>query len=239
MANYPSSWAQFEEWFSSEELCRRYLRELRWPGRKRPVKDAQAGTVFERSRHSLRTWFTALWWFAGARERATPAGLRQVLGKGSPRGAWTLLRQIRNAAIPRGGMALSGTVEIGIARVGRGWPVAIAAAANGRRLDWVRLKFLEGTAAESLRAFGDEAVASRPRVVAADRSARLRSIARELDHWLNTVHGGRVRAAHFSMYLYEFEFHLNRRRIASEGRIFRELLINIVSRALEDSKPQT
>ncbi len=29
--DYPQTWSQFEDWFSSESDCQRYLERLRWP----------------------------------------------------------------------------------------------------------------------------------------------------------------------------------------------------------------
>jgi len=121
--------------FSTEEACRKYLFELRWPdgfrcpicgsanfwalgdglskckhcGRKTSVT---AGTVFEGTRKPLVTWFRMIWWVAGQKNGASALGLKRVLGLGSYETAWTWLHKLRRAMVRPGQDRLTGTVQV-------------------------------------------------------------------------------------------------------------------------------
>ena len=82
---YPGTWPEFLAWFPDEAACAEYLERLRWPGgicatcgarhgwrtghgrlwmcagcaRKTSVT---AGTIFEKTRTPLTSWFAAAWW---------------------------------------------------------------------------------------------------------------------------------------------------------------------------------
>ena len=83
--DYPRNWNEFLDWFASEETCLGYLEKLRWPsgfvcpgcgvaqdpyrsnrarlmcrscGRQSTVT---AGTIFDKTRTSLRVWLAAPW----------------------------------------------------------------------------------------------------------------------------------------------------------------------------------
>ena len=85
MEDYPRSIEEFEARFSSEETCREYVFQLRWPeGFRCPRCDhgkgwsvsatlwqccqcdhqtsATAGTVFQDTRKPLKMWFRAMWY---------------------------------------------------------------------------------------------------------------------------------------------------------------------------------
>ena len=83
--DYPRNFEEFNRWFADEAACRSYIFRLRWPkgcqcqrcGSLKPPwvtsrgylhcqeceKEISitAGTVFERTRMPLRTWFLAMW----------------------------------------------------------------------------------------------------------------------------------------------------------------------------------
>lgn len=83
---YPGTLLEFEHWFRTEESCRDYLIQLRWPqgfgcpkcggaktwpsqrillmrcaGCSRDIS-VTAGTIFHHSHIPLRIWFRAAWW---------------------------------------------------------------------------------------------------------------------------------------------------------------------------------
>jgi transposase-like protein len=135
MEDYPKTVAEFEDTFSSEEACREYLFDLRWPegfvcphcqggkywltGRGLLVcrdcgynASVKAGTIFEGSRKPLRSWFQAIWWVTSQKTGASALGLQRVLGLGSYQTAWTWLHKLRRAMVRPGRDRLSGRVEV-------------------------------------------------------------------------------------------------------------------------------
>lgn len=71
-----------------------------------------AGTIFERTRTPLPTWFRAIWWVVTQKNGASALGLQRVLGLGSYETAWTWLHKIRRAMVRPGRERLSGRVEV-------------------------------------------------------------------------------------------------------------------------------
>ena len=84
MEDYPRTLEEFEGRFATEQACREYLMQLRWPqgfvcprcgGRRaRPSRrgllrcgqcdyqaSVTAGTIFQDTRLPLRTWFRTMW----------------------------------------------------------------------------------------------------------------------------------------------------------------------------------
>ena len=132
---------EFVKQFSTEEQCRDYLFQLRWPdGFKCPrcggmehrvISDKLywcveckyqasviAGTIFQDTRTPLKTWFTAIWWITTQKYGASAEGLQQVLGLGSYETAWTWLHKIRKAMVLSDRTKLTGIVEVDEAYVG-------------------------------------------------------------------------------------------------------------------------
>lgn len=137
MEDYPRTLAEFEARFATEEACRAYLVQLRWPGgfrcpacgqgkawqvRGRPTlfhcagcgrqTSVTAGTIFQDTRTPLPTWFRAMWWVSSQKTGASAMGLQQVLGLGSYETAWTWLHKLRRAMVRPGRDRLTGTVEV-------------------------------------------------------------------------------------------------------------------------------
>lgn len=135
MEDYPRTLAEFEARFNTDEACRRYLAELRWPdgftclrcgGRKAwttgrglwvcPACGHQtsvtAGTVFQDTRRPLTMWFRAIWWVTNQKTGASALGLQRLLGLGSYETAWTWLHKLRRAMVRPGRDRLSGRVEV-------------------------------------------------------------------------------------------------------------------------------
>lgn len=135
MKEYPMTFDEFIKRFMTEEQCRNYLYQLRWPeGFSCPkCKDRKgwktrdvlyecakcghqtsviAGTIFQDTRKPLRTWFTAIWWITTQKTGASAMGLQRVLGLKSYTTAWTWLQKIRTAMVNPNRTKLSGMIEV-------------------------------------------------------------------------------------------------------------------------------
>lgn len=139
--DYPSDELEFTERFGTEEDCRAYLEQLRWPegfvcprcghrvGWKIRRQQSQcaaclypvsvtAGTIFQDTHKPLRLWFRAAWYVTGQKYGASALGLQRVLGLGSYFTAWSWLHKLRRAMVRPGREALSGRVEVDETYVG-------------------------------------------------------------------------------------------------------------------------
>ena len=135
MENYPRTLIDFETRFGTDEACRSYLSQLRWPdgfvcprcgGREawtmsrglwlcrqcRRQVSVTAGTIFQDSRLPLTLWFRAMWYVTSQKNGASALGIQRVLGLGSYRTAWTWLHKLRRAMIRPGRERLRGLVEV-------------------------------------------------------------------------------------------------------------------------------
>jgi transposase-like protein/ribosomal protein L37AE/L43A len=135
MEDYPRTLAELEERFHTEEACREYLAQLRWPeGFRCPVcahpkewktgrelwecaacgrqTSVTAGTIFERTRKPLALWFRAIWLVTSQKGGVSAKGVQRVLGFGSYETAWTWLHKLRRAMVRPGRERLSGLVEV-------------------------------------------------------------------------------------------------------------------------------
>lgn len=140
--DYPRTYQQFLEWFGDDAACRRYLLRCRWPdgfecprcGQKAEPWttgrgylhcrvcggeiSATAGTIFEGTRISLRTWFSTMWFVTSQKDGASALGMKRVLGLGSYQTAWTWLHKLRHAMVRPGRDRLSGRIEVDETYVG-------------------------------------------------------------------------------------------------------------------------
>ena len=133
--DYPRNMSELEARFSSEEACRAYLFQLRWPEgfrcprcgggkawRFRSVRlecsdcghqtSVTAGTILQDTRKPLVQWFRAMWWVTSQKNGASALGLQRVLGLGSYKTAWTWLHKLRRAMVRPGRDRLTGRIEI-------------------------------------------------------------------------------------------------------------------------------
>ncbi len=141
--DYPRTWDQFLDWFADEAACRRYLEGIRWrggfvcprcgePGEAfrgsrgrwicrycRYQCSVTAGTVFDKTRTSLRSWMAAVWYITNQKQGVTALGLQRVLGLGSYQTAWAILHRLRRAMIRPGRERLCGVVEVDETVIGR------------------------------------------------------------------------------------------------------------------------
>ena len=135
MEDYPRTILEFESRFASDEACREYLFQLRWPegfrcprcGHDRGWALARglqecaacgvqtsvtAGTIFQDARKPLRLWFRALWYATSQKTGVSALGLQRVLGLGSYETAWVWLHKLRRAMVRPGRDRLQGAVEV-------------------------------------------------------------------------------------------------------------------------------
>jgi transposase-like protein len=79
---------------------------------------ATAGTIFEGTRISLRTWFSAMWFVTSQKDGASALGIKRVLGLGSYQTAWAWLHKLRRAMVRPGRDRLGGQIEVDETYVG-------------------------------------------------------------------------------------------------------------------------
>ena len=134
--DYPSDWVEFVDWFPDEAACLHFLENLRWPhgfscpycrrtapaytatrGRRicrscRRQSSVTRGTIFDKTRTPLRSWFAAVWYITNQKYGCSALGLQRVLGLGSYQTAWTMLHRLRRAMARAGRERLTGTIEV-------------------------------------------------------------------------------------------------------------------------------
>ena len=130
----PRGWAELNAWFPDDDACLEYLGDLRWPqglvcarcgvidepwvqsrGRLtcracRHQTSVTAGTIFDKTRTPLTTWFAAAWYITNQKFGASALGLQRVLGLGSYQTAWTIQHKLRRAMVRPDRDLLSGLV---------------------------------------------------------------------------------------------------------------------------------
>src|SRR5450755_4849346 len=153
--DYPRNLSEFEAWFDSEQACREYLFQLRWPegfrcprcgcGHSWPVRSVlmqcqecghqtsvTAGTIFQDTRKPLVDWFRAMYWLASQKNGASALGLQRVLGLGSYQTAWAWLHKLRRAMVRPGRDHLAGWIEVDETYVG-GWEEGMKGRRRGEK----------------------------------------------------------------------------------------------------------
>lgn len=135
MDSYPKTIIEFQKYFPSEEACRDYLYQIRWPagficphcGKQRfwitkrglhfcigcnSQVSVTAGTIFQGSKIPLRLWFAAIWHVVSQKQGVNARGLQRVLGLNRYETTWTLLHRLRIAMIRPGRDQLVGPVQV-------------------------------------------------------------------------------------------------------------------------------
>jgi transposase-like protein len=140
MEEYPRSLMELEASFSTQEACRAYLAQLRWPDGFRCARcgsdkawsvrgmwecvgcgrqtSVTAGTIFQDTRTPLPVWFRAMWWVTTQKNGASALGLQRVLGLKNYETAWMLLHKLRRAMVRPGRDLLTGRIEVDECYVG-------------------------------------------------------------------------------------------------------------------------
>lgn len=159
MEDYPLTQQEFEHRFASEEACREYLFQVRWPdGFRCPACQDEkywltgrllyhcsncnhetsltSGTIFESTRKPLHLWFRAMWYVIGQKNGVSALGLQRILGVSRYETVWIWLHKLRAAMVRPGRERLSGTVEVDETYVGgkRG------RGAEGKSLVWIAVE---------------------------------------------------------------------------------------------------
>ena len=157
MDDYPRKLADLERRFATEDACRRYLADLRWPDGFRcprcsgteawPMSNGlfrcrsceyklsvTAGTVFEGTRKPLWMWFRAIWWVVGQKNGASAKGIQRMLELGSYQTAWAWLHKMRRAMVRPGRDQLRVLVEMDETYVGGEKPGKRGRGALGKAL---------------------------------------------------------------------------------------------------------
>lgn len=141
--DYPRTLLELERRFSTEQACRKYLFDLRWPdgfhcprceaGKSWALQSGRvqcagcgyqvsmtAGTVFQDTRAPLTVWFRAMWLLISQKNGVSAVALQRVLGWGSYQTAWTCLHKLRRAMVRPGRERLAGVVEVDESYLGGG-----------------------------------------------------------------------------------------------------------------------
>ena len=157
MEDYPKTLMEFERRFCSEEACREYLFQLRWPDgfvcprcqHKKAWKtdrelyhctncgfetSVTAGTIFHGTRKPFQWWFRAMWYMTNQKYGVSALGLQRALGLGSYHTAWTWMHKLRRVMVRPGRDQLSGIVEVDETYIGGGKPGKRGRGAAGKAL---------------------------------------------------------------------------------------------------------
>jgi len=132
---FPGSYRDFVAMFPNDEACASYLERMRWPdgfacpscnaigepwrhtrGRLvcracRHQGSVTAGTIFDKTRTPLTTWFEAAWHLTTAKNGLSAKTLERTLGT-RYRVAWTMLQRFRVAMVRAERERLTGDVEV-------------------------------------------------------------------------------------------------------------------------------
>lgn len=81
-------------------------------------KSIIAGTIFEKTRTPLKTWFFAVWLIISQKYGASALGVKRVLGLGSYRTAWSWLHKLRRGMVRPDRERLHGIIEVDETYVG-------------------------------------------------------------------------------------------------------------------------
>lgn len=166
MEDYPLTLIEFEKRFSTEESCRDYLFQLRWPNgfqcprcnnrKSWPVTKVHyqctkcnyqisviAGTIFHKTHYPLTIWFRTIWWLTGQKNGASALGLQRMLGLGSYPTAWAWLHKLRRAMVTPGRNLLSGIIQADEFFIGGEKPGKRGRGAEGKTLIFIGVEINE------------------------------------------------------------------------------------------------
>ena len=139
--DYPRTYREFVDWFPNKESCTSYLEKLRWPNgficpechsvsepwrqtrgrlvcpKCRHQTSPTRGTIFDKTRTPLTTWFETAWHMTTAKNGLSTKMLQRTLGA-SYRACWDMLHRYRIAMVRSEREPLSGIVEIDESLVG-------------------------------------------------------------------------------------------------------------------------
>lgn len=165
--DYPRTILEFEQRFATEEDCRRYLFQMRWPegfscprcgsikawATKRGLYrcsqcdyqiSVTAGTIFQDTRKPLRLWFRAIWHVTSQKNGVSALGLQRVLGLPRYETTWIWLQKLRVAMVRPGRDRLSGIIEIDETYIGGEKPGKRGRGSAGKALVMIAAQENEG-----------------------------------------------------------------------------------------------
>jgi transposase-like protein/ribosomal protein L37AE/L43A len=139
--DYPRNFLEFQERFGTEEACRTYLEQLRWPegfrcpgcggdrawrmgrglllcSKCRRQTSVTAGTIFQDTRKPLRLWFLVMWHVTSEKGGVSAQSLQRLLGFTRYETVWVWLHKLRRAMVRPGRDRLFGEVEVDETYVG-------------------------------------------------------------------------------------------------------------------------
>ncbi len=163
MEDYPETLMEFENRFSTDEDCRNYLFNLRWPtgfhcprcgnDNAWPTSTVHyqctscnyqasviAGTIFHKTRQPLTIWFRIIWWLVGQKNGASALGLQKIIGLKRYDTAWTWLHKLRLAMVTPGRNYLTGNIEVDEAYIGAKKPGKRGRGAEGKVLVFIAVE---------------------------------------------------------------------------------------------------
>ena len=257
----PRNVIEFEEFFPDEEAAPRYLEWLRWPegfrcpgcaettaawrsGRGllicsacRQQVSVTAGTLFEKTRKPLRSWFHVAWEITNAKQGVNALTIQHRLGLRSYQTAWSWLHKVRRAMVRPDRDRLAGEVEVDEAYVGgeetggRGRQtktkniVVLAVEVRGdRRTGRIRLRHVPDVSGKSLVGFVREVVARGSLVKTDGWPAYTRLTKHTYAHHVTALSSSGdpavVSREHLGYYLDEFTVRYNRRTSRGRGLLF-------------------
>jgi len=139
--DFPNTYREFIEMFPDDAACAAFLVKLRWPkgficpvckqssipwnaNRDRLIcpicrhqTSVTAGTIFDKTRTQLKTWFEAAWHVSTAKSGMSAKTLERTIGI-SYKVAWMMLHRFRVAMVNNERSQLSGIVEVDESFVG-------------------------------------------------------------------------------------------------------------------------
>src|SRR3954471_1263301 len=154
----PEDMPSFVARFGSDEQCREYLFEARWPdgfrcsacghddayalktkivyecAACRKQHSLWAGTIFEQTKTGLAKWFLAIYLVTSSKGGIAATELQRQLGFGSYGTAWTWLHKLRKAMVRPDRQPLAGRVEADETHVGGPRPGKRGRGAAGKTL---------------------------------------------------------------------------------------------------------
>lgn len=193
--DYPNTYREFVKMFPDDATCAAFLARLRWPegfvcpackitttpwnesrGRLacpicRHQTSVSTGTIFDKTRTPLTTWFEAAWHVSSAKNGMSAKTLERTIGT-SYQVAWMMLQRFRVAMVNIDRNQLSGDVEVDETFVGgeehggkrgRGTNKSIVVIAveirQPKGFGRVRMRHIPDASGESLLPFVHEVVA--------------------------------------------------------------------------------
>lgn len=167
MEYYPKTMFEFEKQFTTDEACREYLYQLRWPEgficprcnhRKAWItKRGQfrcsschftvyltAGTIFQDTHIPLRVWFRAMWQVVSQKSGMSAMGLQRVLGLKRYETTWMMLHRLRTAMVRPGRDRLISPVQVDETYIGGPRPGKRGRGATGKTLVLVAVEDKDG-----------------------------------------------------------------------------------------------